>query len=234
MRRTLIGDAMRREEPAQTTFSSLWRYPVFFALVGWNESRLRLLSRIGSCRWACGEVLAAAKYENIFTKIMRFRHGAQFTTKEPTADMLEVAIASFNLAMSEPKEAMEAVRKNRKRRRIRRRQPKVAAGMNIAGAIEYLSAGLSPVTDEHLTEARLAVSDMAEIPYNRLNKYNASTFPAALMPRLEELVSRRKSGEPPAVHTGQMGVYGAALLHAALRADTRGRIPRHCARRRCR
>lgn len=68
--------------------------------------------------------------------------------------------------------------------------------MNIAGAIEYLSAGLSPVTDEHLTEARLAVSDMAEIPYNRLNKYKASTFPAALMPRLEELVSRRKSGEP--------------------------------------
>lgn len=68
--------------------------------------------------------------------------------------------------------------------------------MNIAGSIEYLSAGLSPVTDEHLTEARLAVSDMAEIPYNRLNKYKASTFPAALMPRLEELVSRRKSGEP--------------------------------------
>lgn len=68
--------------------------------------------------------------------------------------------------------------------------------MNIAGAIEYLSAGLSPVTDEHLTEARLAVSDMAEIPYNRLNKYKASIFPAALMPRLEELVSRRKSGEP--------------------------------------
>ena len=68
--------------------------------------------------------------------------------------------------------------------------------MNIAGAIEYLSAVLSPVTDEHLTEARLAVSDMAEIPYNRLNKYKASPFPAALMPRLEELVSRRKSGEP--------------------------------------
>ena len=68
--------------------------------------------------------------------------------------------------------------------------------MNIAGTIEYLSAGLSPVTDEHLTEARLAVSDMAEIPYNRLNKYKASTFPAALMPRLEELISRRKSGEP--------------------------------------
>lgn len=68
--------------------------------------------------------------------------------------------------------------------------------MNIAGAIEYLSAGLSPVTEEHLTEARLAVSDMAEIPYNRLNTYKASPFPSALMPRLEELVSRRKSGEP--------------------------------------
>lgn len=68
--------------------------------------------------------------------------------------------------------------------------------MNIAGAIEYLSTGLSPVTEEHLTEARLAVSDMAEIPYNRLNTYKASPFPAALMPRLEELVSRRKSGEP--------------------------------------
>lgn len=68
--------------------------------------------------------------------------------------------------------------------------------MNIAGAMEYLSAELSPVTNEHLTEARLAVSDMAEIPYNRLNTYKASPFPAALMPRLEELVSRRKSGEP--------------------------------------
>lgn len=68
--------------------------------------------------------------------------------------------------------------------------------MNIAGAIEYLSAVLSPVTEEHLTEARLAVSDMAEIPYNRLNTYKASPFPAALMPRLEEMVSRRKSGEP--------------------------------------
>ena len=75
--------------------------------------------------------------------------------------------------------------------------------MNIAGTIEYLSAGLSPVTDEHLTEARLAVSDMAEIPYNRLNKYKASTFPAALMPRLEELVSRRKSGEPLSVKVGK-------------------------------
>ena len=57
----------------------------------------------------------AAKYENIFTKIIRAPGMAlqYITTKEPTADMLEVAIASFNLAMSEPKEAMEAVRRNR-------------------------------------------------------------------------------------------------------------------------
>lgn len=80
--------------------------------------------------------------------------------------------------------------------------------MNIAGAIEYLSAGLSPVTDEHLTEARLAVSDMAEIPYNRLNKYKASTFPAALMPRLEELVSRRKSGEPCSTYWANGSLWG--------------------------
>ena len=93
---------------------------VFFALVGWNESFwLRLLSRIVFLPLVAGisyEVLKlAAKYENIFTKIIRAPGMAlqYITTKEPTADMLEVAIASFNLAMSEPKEAMEMVRKNR-------------------------------------------------------------------------------------------------------------------------
>ena len=93
---------------------------VFFAVVGWNESLwLRLLSRIVFLPLVAGisyEVLKlAAKYENIFTKIIRAPGMAlqYITTREPTADMLEVAIASFNLAMSEPKEAMEAVRRNR-------------------------------------------------------------------------------------------------------------------------
>ncbi len=93
---------------------------VFFAVVGWNESLwLRLLSRIVFLPLVAGlsyEVLKlAAKYENIFTKIIRAPGMAlqYITTKEPTADMLEVAIASFNLAMSEPKDAMELVRKNR-------------------------------------------------------------------------------------------------------------------------
>jgi len=93
---------------------------VFFAVVGWNESFwLRLLSRIVFLPLVAGisyEVLKlAAKYENIFTKIIRAPGMAlqYITTKEPTEDMLEVAIASFNLAMSEPKEAMELVRKNR-------------------------------------------------------------------------------------------------------------------------
>ena len=93
---------------------------VFFAVVGWNESFwLRLLSRIVFLPLVAGisyEVLKlAAKYENIFTKIIRAPGMAlqYITTKEPTADMLEVAIASFNLAMSEPKDAMELVRKNR-------------------------------------------------------------------------------------------------------------------------
>lgn len=93
---------------------------VFFALVGWNDSLgLRLLSRLIFLPVVAGlsyELLKfAAKYDNILTKIIRAPGMAlqYITTAEPTEDMLEVAIASFNLAMSEPEEAMEAVRKNR-------------------------------------------------------------------------------------------------------------------------
>lgn len=48
----------------------------------------------------------AAKHENFFTRIIRAPGmGLQYiTTKEPTQDMIEVAIASFNLAMSSMEE----------------------------------------------------------------------------------------------------------------------------------
>ena len=43
----------------------------------------------------------AARYDNWFTRIIRAPGMAlqRITTKEPTPDMLEVAIAAFNLAM---------------------------------------------------------------------------------------------------------------------------------------
>ena len=93
---------------------------VFFAVVGWNESIwLRLLSRLIFLPVVAGlsyEVLKlAAKYDNLLTKIIRAPGMAlqYITTREPTEDMLEVAIASFNLAMSDPADAIEAVRRNR-------------------------------------------------------------------------------------------------------------------------
>ena len=55
----------------------------------------------------------AAKYDNVFTKIIRAPGmGLQYiTTKEPTEDMLEVAIASFHLAMMDNEEAQATVKK---------------------------------------------------------------------------------------------------------------------------
>lgn len=84
--------------------------------------------------------------------------------------------------------------------------------MNIAGAIEYLSAGLSPVTDEHLTEARLAVSDMAEIPYNRLNKYKASTFPAALMPSWRSWFPAGNPASPCSTYWANGNLWGCPFI----------------------
>jgi uncharacterized protein YqhQ len=56
------------------------------------------------------EVLkAAAKHENLFCRIVRAPGLAlqHLTTKEPTEDMLEVAIASFELALHPPKGDLE-------------------------------------------------------------------------------------------------------------------------------
>ncbi len=88
---------------------------VFFAVVGWNESfLLRLGSRLLFLPLVAGlsyEVLRfAAKYDNPLTRIIRAPGmGLQkITTKEPTEDMLEVAIASFHRAMQDVEEAAPA------------------------------------------------------------------------------------------------------------------------------
>lgn len=80
---------------------------LFFAAVGWNANFfVRILMRILFLPVVAGlsyEVLrAAAKKENLLTRIVRAPGLAlqRITTKEPTPDMIEVAITSFNLAMS--------------------------------------------------------------------------------------------------------------------------------------
>ena len=79
---------------------------LFFAAIGWNASfALRLVMRIVFLPIVAGlsyEVLRfAAKYDNAFTRIIRAPGMAlqRITTKEPTEDMLEVAITAFNLAL---------------------------------------------------------------------------------------------------------------------------------------
>ena len=79
---------------------------LFFAAIGWNASfALRLVMRIAFLPIVAGlsyEVLRfAAKYDNAFTRIIRAPGMAlqRITTKEPTEDMLEVAIIAFNLAL---------------------------------------------------------------------------------------------------------------------------------------
>lgn len=85
---------------------------LFFAVIGWgNNFFLRLLSRLIFLPVVAGisyEVMrVAAKYDNIITKIIRAPGMAlqYITTAEPDPAMIEVAITSFNLAMShEPQE----------------------------------------------------------------------------------------------------------------------------------
>ena len=79
---------------------------LFFAAIGWIASfALRLVMRIAVVPIVAGlsyEVLRfAAKYDNAFTRIIRAPGMAlqRITTKEPTEDMLEVAITAFNLAL---------------------------------------------------------------------------------------------------------------------------------------
>lgn len=87
---------------------------LFFAAIGWNANfAVRLAMRIAFLPVVAGlsyEVLRlAARYDNWFTRIIRAPGMAlqRITTKEPTPDMLEVAIAAFNLAM-DPNYKVEA------------------------------------------------------------------------------------------------------------------------------
>lgn len=92
---------------------------LFFSVVGkiGDVFILQFLIRLALVPVVAGfsyEVLMfAAKHENAFTRIIRAPGMAlqYITTKEPTEDMLEVAIASFNIALdpesvNEPEEAL--------------------------------------------------------------------------------------------------------------------------------
>lgn len=79
---------------------------LFFAVVGWNSNFfVRLATRLVFLPVVAGlsyEVLRfAAKHDNLLTRIIRAPGmGLQYiTTKEPTPDMIEVAITAFELAM---------------------------------------------------------------------------------------------------------------------------------------
>ena len=87
---------------------------LFFAAIGWSENKLILFgTRILFLPLVAGlsyEVLKlAAKSDNILCRIVRAPGmGLQYlTTKEPTLDMIEVAITSFRLAMDGPGPAGE-------------------------------------------------------------------------------------------------------------------------------
>ena len=85
---------------------------LFYALIGWNSSfLLRLGSRLLFLPLVAGisyEVLKiAAKSESVLARVVRAPGLALqlITTKEPTSDMIEVAITAFNLATKSEKSA---------------------------------------------------------------------------------------------------------------------------------
>lgn len=93
---------------------------LFFAAIGWNANFFaRLAMRIIFLPVVAGlsyEVLRfAAKHDNWFTRILRAPGMAlqRLTTKEPTEDMLEVAITAFNLAMDPSYANTKACEKNK-------------------------------------------------------------------------------------------------------------------------
>ena len=64
------------------------------------------------------------RYDNLLTRIIRAPGMAlqYITTKEPTRDMLEVAIAAFHLAMLPEEEALAAVKENQAQKAAREAQ----------------------------------------------------------------------------------------------------------------
>lgn len=95
---------------------------LFFAVIGWGNGFLpRLLSRLIFLPVVAGlsyEVLRlAAKYDNLLTRAIRAPGMwlQRITTKEPDPDMIEVAIASFNLAMSREESAACALAEEKSR-----------------------------------------------------------------------------------------------------------------------
>jgi uncharacterized protein YqhQ len=91
---------------------------LFYTLIGWNSTfLLRVLSRLVFLPVIAGvsyEVLKlAAKSDGIVARIVRAPGlGLQLiTTKEPTPDMIEVAIAAFKLALDPEKKEAESAEK---------------------------------------------------------------------------------------------------------------------------
>ena len=188
---------------------------LFFAVVGWNANFwVRLLSRLLFLPLVAGlsyELLRfAAKYDNLLTRIIRAPGMAlqYITTKEPTRDMLEVAIAAFHLAMLPEEEALamgtaalEAT--SGESARFEARQL-LAHGMGLARLPLSLDASLSPAQEAAYRESlerRLAGEPLQYIlgqwEFMGLPFY---VGPAALIPRpdtetlCEAVLARRPKG----------------------------------------